>query len=192
MIARSNSPNLVMADAPSETTDAAPPRHSASERVLGTIAAMCLFAMMALTFATVIARYFLNRPIAGDSELQAFLLGLIIFSALPLVTRAQRHIAVRALASLLKGRALVLQHAFVLGATVAGLAFIAYLIFLQGETLRGEGIRTSYLNMPEAPFAYCFAALVLIAALMAGELLYRLAFKHGAAEETARPEASVE
>jgi TRAP-type C4-dicarboxylate transport system permease small subunit len=181
-----------MTDSPSETNRGASPRRSLSERVLGTIAAMCLFAMMALTFATVIARYFLNRPIAGDSELQAFLLGLIIFFALPLVTRAQRHIAVRALASLLKGRALVLQHAFVLAATVVGLAFIAYLIFLQGETLRDEGIRTSYLNMPEAPFAYCFAALVLIAALMAGGLLCRLASKRGGAEEAARPEANAE
>lgn len=181
-----------MADAPN-AADGVPPRTSSvSERVLGTIAATCLFAMMALTFATVVARYFLNRPIAGDSELQAFLLGLIIFSALPLVTRAQRHIAVRALAALLKGRALALQHAFVLGTTVAGLAFIAYLVFLQGETLREEDIRTSYLNMPEAPFAYFFAALVLVAALTAGELLYRLMRNRGGTEEAARPEASAE
>src|SRR5579863_9577699 len=163
-----------MTEPPSEAEVTPPKANALPERLLGAIAAVCLFAMMALTFATVIARYFLDRPIAGDSELQAFLLGLIIFAALPLVTRAQRHIAVRALASLLKGRALILQHGFVLGATVAGLAFIAYLIFLQGETLRAEGIRTSYLDLPEAPFAYVFAALVLSAALMAGERLYRL------------------
>jgi TRAP-type C4-dicarboxylate transport system permease small subunit len=181
-----------MADAPSNAADATSRMRRLPELVLGTIAAVCLFAMMALTFATVVARYFLNRPIAGDSELQAFLLGIIIFSALPLVTRAQRHIAVRALASLLKGRALILQHAFVLSASVAGLAFIAYLIFLQGESLREEAIRTSYLDIPEAPFAYFFAALVLIAALMAGELLYRLLRNHGGAEELAPPEASAE
>jgi len=150
----------------------APHRRSRLEIVLGPIAAFCLFCMMALTFATVIARYFLNSPIAGDSEVQAFLLGLIIFSALPLVTYRQRHIAVHAFAMLLKGRARSLQRAFVLTLTSLGFAFIAYLIFLQGQTLRSEGITTNYLNIPEAPFAYAFAGLTLVAAFMAGELLY--------------------
>ncbi|HKT18848.1 MAG TPA: TRAP transporter small permease [Stellaceae bacterium] len=151
----------------------APRRRSVLENVLGPIAALCLFGMMALTFATVIARYFLDSPIAGDSEVQAFLLGLIIFSALPLVTHRQRHIAVHAFAMLLKGRARGLQRVFVLALTSIGFAFIAYLIFLQGQTLGSEGITTNYLNIPEAPFAYAFAALTLLAALMAGELLYR-------------------
>jgi hypothetical protein len=65
------------------------------------------------------------------------------------------------------------QRIFVLSLTGAGFAFIAYLIFLQGETLRSEGITTNYLSIPEAPFAYAFAALTLVAAMMAGELLYR-------------------
>jgi TRAP-type C4-dicarboxylate transport system permease small subunit len=148
-------------------------RPSALERVLGAIAALCLFSMMALTFATVIARYFLDSPIAGDSEIQGFLLGLIIFSGLPLVTRRQRHIAVHAFAMMLKGRLRAAQRIFVLSLTGVGFAFIAYLIFLQGETLSSEGITTNYLNIPEAPFAYAFAGLTLVAALMAGELLYR-------------------
>lgn len=177
---------------PGEAGGTAPRARSTSERILGSVAALCLFGMMALTFATVIARYFLNRPIAGNSELQAFLLGLIIFSALPLVTRAQRHIAVRVLATFLRGRALVIQHAFVFGVTAVGFGFIAYLIFLQAETLREEDIRTSYLDIPEAPFAYVFAFLVLMAAVAAAELLYRLWRKHGVSDEPLAVEASAE
>lgn len=150
---------------------AATPRRSVLERLLAPIAALCLFSMMALTFATVIARYFLNRPIAGNSEIQSFLLGLIIFSALPLVTLRQRHIAVRAFAVLLKGRALALQHLFVLALTGIGFAFIAYIVFLQGRTLGEEGITTNYLDIPEAPFAYAFSALTAMAALAACGLL---------------------
>ena len=148
--------------------------------------------MMALTFATVVARYFLDRPIAGDSELQAFLLGLIIFSALPLVTQAQRHIAVRAVATLLKGPALRFQQSFVAGITVAGFAFIAFLIFLQGKTLGEEDIRTSYLNLPEAPFAYFFAALVLVAAVAAAGVLITLLRARNDTPVVPRPEAGVE
>lgn len=181
-----------MADIPGETSGSTPRARSISERILGSVAAVCLFSMMALTFATVIARYFLDRPIAGDSELQAFLLGLIIFAALPLVTRGQRHIAVRVLATFLRGRALIVQHAFVFGVTAAGFAFIAYLIFLQAETLQEEDIRTSYLNIPEAPFAYFFAFLVLVAAVTAGELLYRLWRKHAVSDEPAPAEANAE
>jgi TRAP-type transport system small permease protein len=145
-----------------------------AERLLGTIAAICLFGMMALTFASVIARYFLNRPIAGDSELQGYLLGLIIFSALPLVTFRQRHIAVRAFAALLKGRALILQRGFVLAVTTAGLIFIAYLLFRQGQSLAEDHITTSYLELPEAPFAYFFAVLALAAAGTAAALFREL------------------
>lgn len=181
-----------MADRPNDADVTPPIARSLPERVLGAIAGVCLFAMMALTFATVIARYFLDRPIAGDSELQAFLLGLIIFSALPLVTCAQRHIAVRAVATVLKGSALRFQQSFVLAITVAGFAFIAYFIFLQAKTLDEEDIRTSYLNMPEAPFAYFFAALVLIAALAAGGLLIDLLRKRSDLQEAPRPETGVE
>jgi TRAP-type transport system small permease protein len=184
--------HVVMNEPPNEA-DVTPPKTNAlPERLLGAIAAVCLFAMMALTFATVIARYFLDSPIAGDSELQAFLLGLIIFSALPLVTRAQRHIAVHALATLLKGPALRFQQSFVLGITVAGFSFIAYFIFLQAKTLDEEDIRTSYLNMPEAPFAYFFAALVLVAAFAAGELLTKLLRRPNDSQEVPRPETGVE
>lgn len=178
-----------MAKFPGGSDDNAP---SLAGRLLGPIAAVCLFGMMALTFATVIARYFLNRPIAGDSELQAFLLGLIIFSAIPLVTREQRHIAVRSLAALLKGRALIIQHGFVLAATSAGFLFIAYLIFLQGETLWEERTRTNYLNILEAPFAYFFAFLAMIAALTAGELLLRLLRRGSNSKEPADYEAGPE
>src|SRR5690348_10576888 len=83
-----------------------PPEYAWALRFLGPIAAICLFAMMALTFINVVARYFFDSPIAGGEEIEAFLLGFIIFSSIPLVTYHQRHIAVRSFAALLKGRAL--------------------------------------------------------------------------------------
>src|SRR6185437_16409971 len=149
---------------------AAPPRAWAL-RLLGPIAAVCLFCMMALTFVGVVARYFFNAPIAGSEEIQAFLLGFIIFSGIPLVTYHQRHIAVRAFASMLKGRALFAQCVFVLALTGFGFAFIGYLLFLQGVQLQEEGTLSTFLQIPEAPFAYIFAALITAAAIVAFALL---------------------
>lgn len=156
-----------------ENEIARPPRAWAL-RLLGPIAALCLFSMMALTFINVVARYFLNSPIAGSEEIQAFLLGFIIFSGVPLVTYHQRHIAVRAFASMLKGRALFAQRVFVLALTGFGFAFMGYLLYLQGEQLGEEGTLSTFLQIPEAPFAYIFAALLEIAAVVAFALLVAL------------------
>lgn len=143
-------------------------------RLLGPIAAVCLFAMMALTAIGVIARYFFNHPIAGDGEMQAFLLGFIVFAGIPLVTYRQRHIAVRSFAALLKGRALFAQRAFVLALTACGFAFMAYILLLQAIELQEEGTLSTYLDIPEAPFTYAFAALMAVAALVAFALLIAL------------------
>ncbi len=153
-------------------------RRSPVEKLCRVIAAICLFGMMALTFVSVISRYFFDWPVPGDSELQSFMLGFIIFASIPLVTRAQRHIAVRAFAALLTGRALFAQRAFVLLGTAAGLGFMGYFIFLQAEFLWEENIKSNYLNIPEAPFIYVFTCLMAIGVYVALERLYFLG-RHG-------------
>jgi TRAP-type C4-dicarboxylate transport system permease small subunit len=150
------------------------------ERVLGPLAALSLFGMMALTFVGVFARYVFNHPIAGDSEIQAFLLGFTVFAAVPIVTHHQRHIAIRSFAALLKGRALAIQRGVVLAMTGIGFGALAYFLYIQADMLQEEGDLTTYLDIPEAPFIYFFAILLGIAALVAFERLY--AFIRGRAD----------
>jgi TRAP-type C4-dicarboxylate transport system permease small subunit len=119
----------------------------------------------------------LGQPIIGDDEVQSFLLGLIVFSALPLVTAAQKHIAVKSFAALLKGRPLLVQRAFVLLVTGLGFGFIAYLIVLQGFEFQEDGTLSTYLDIPEAPLAYAFAVLTAITAVIA-LLRFRLLLRH--------------
>ena len=169
---------------------AAPPRVWAL-RLLGPIAAICLFGMMALTFIGVVARYFFNSPIAGAEEIQAFLLGFIIFGGIPLVTYHQRHIAVRSFAALLQGGALFAQRVFVLALTGLGFAFIGYLLYLQGAQLAEEGTLSTFLQIPEAPFAYIFAALMEVAAIVAFGLLVALLRGHELAEAYERTDIDI-
>jgi TRAP-type C4-dicarboxylate transport system permease small subunit len=140
-------------------------------RLFALVTALCLFLMMAITFVEVIGRYFLGAPLTGGEEIKAFLLGFTIFTALPLVTRQQRHIAVRSLANMLTGRALFVQRAIVLAGTVVGLGFIGWLMFGQAQSLRESGELTGYLDLPVAPPIYVFATLAWVAALMALERL---------------------
>ncbi len=158
------------------------------ETVLATVAGLSLFLMMALTFVEVVARYFLGTPLAGAEEVKSFLLGITIFSALPLVTWQQRHIAVRSLAALLKGRALSVQRLVVLAGAALGLAFVSYLLVDQTRAMAADGTLTTYLDLPEAPIVAVFAGLAAFAALVAAVLLVRGDSAAGADAPGAGPE----
>ena len=53
---------------------------------------MLLFMMMVLTFADVVARYLINRPIRGGFEITELTLLVLIFAGLPLVSHADEHV----------------------------------------------------------------------------------------------------
>ena len=63
-------------------------------RALQLFTAFILFALMVITLLDVVGRYFLNAPLAGAFELTRLAMGLLVFSALPLVTARERHIVV--------------------------------------------------------------------------------------------------
>lgn len=66
----------------------------AVQKALGLLCALLLIAMMCLTGADVIARYFFNAPIRGAFELTEILLACLVFTALPITTGAREHIEV--------------------------------------------------------------------------------------------------
>jgi TRAP-type C4-dicarboxylate transport system permease small subunit len=68
--------------------------------IFGAAAALILIFLMCLTFADVVGRDVLNRPIAGASELTELSLFLIIFLMLPQVTILHQHIIVNLLDSM--------------------------------------------------------------------------------------------
>ena len=144
---------------------------AAIRKGLAPVAAAALFLMMALTIVEVVGRYFLAMPLTGGEEIKSFLLGFGVFAALPLVTAAERHIAVRSVAQLLRGRAARAQRIIVRAGTAAGFLFIAALLFAQARTLAAAGTLTDFLDLPLAPAIYVFAALAATAAAIALALL---------------------
>jgi len=161
-------------------------------RLLAPVAAFCLFVMMAATFVEVIARYFLNAPLTGVEEIKSFLLGFTVFTALPLVTRLERHIAVRSLANLLRGKVRFAQHAVVLAGTALGLGFLAFLLLDQAGSLARDDALTNFLDLPLAPPIYGFSALAAIAALVALERLAALIRAGVAGDDSAADAAGPE
>lgn len=63
-------------------------------RLLRGLAALFLFATMALTFVDVVGRYLFAAPVYGATELIQVMLAVTIFSGMGLVSHQDRHIAV--------------------------------------------------------------------------------------------------
>ncbi|HUG79203.1 MAG TPA: TRAP transporter small permease [Burkholderiales bacterium] len=128
-------------------------------RGLAAVAALVLFAMMGLTVVDVFGRYVLHRPVAGSFEVMQFLLAILVFTALPIVSHEREHITVALAEGWLRGRLRRAQELFVLALSAAALAVIASRMWQQGDVLRETQAITGFLLWPIAPIAY-FAAVL--------------------------------
>ena len=63
-------------------------------RVVETVMALFLLAMVALTFADVIGRRLIGKPIYGANDITEHLMALVVFAGLPLVTAAGAHLTI--------------------------------------------------------------------------------------------------
>src|SRR5207237_4001843 len=72
-------------------------------RLLQWLAAATLFALMAVVSVDVVGRYLFNRPLPAGYELVQVLMGLMVFTALPLISRQNDQITIGLLDHLFKG-----------------------------------------------------------------------------------------
>lgn len=74
------------------------------DRLLSIISAIILAAMMLLVGIDVISREFFDPVFSASFELTGYMLAILIFTSLPLVTKADEHISVGLLDNIFKGR----------------------------------------------------------------------------------------
>ena len=160
-------------------------------KILTLVSAFFLFLMLAITFADVIGRYFLNAPITGAHEIIAFLLGLTIFTALPLVTRDRGHITVGIFERFYKGPVRYVIHLVVLLGPFGVIGFIAWLMYDQAETMREADFITEYLDLPQAPIVYVLSGLGIFACLIFLNVIWRYLRDGGDPPEKSNQNTSV-
>lgn len=144
------------------------------DRMLAWLCGVTLLAMMFLTFADVIGRYFLSRPVLGAFELTEILLAVTVFSAIPAVTQRGSHIKLDFLDPFLSERARgLLDH--VSGLVMAAiLVLLSYAVWGQAAKMAAAGLRTDIIGFPTFIIAYlvslqlALAAVFLLARMMAG------------------------
>jgi len=136
-----------------------------ASRSLGVVTAITLFAMMALTFADVWGRYLLRQPVFGGYEVTEFLMGVLIFTALPLLCAREGHVTIDILDHVLPKGVARWQRLAVNVVSAGALGVVSWRLFLQYGTLAANNEVTMTLKIPHAPFALVFALMAAVAAL---------------------------
>jgi TRAP-type C4-dicarboxylate transport system permease small subunit len=145
----------------------------AVEAALGVAVAAVLFAMMALTCVDVVGRYFLNRPVPGGLEMIEILVAATVFSALPLVTLREEHVAVDLLDAVVPDWLLRVQHVAAYLAAAVVSAALAWQLFVRAGRMREYGDTTAVLKITLHPLTYFMCAGMAAVALIFLVLAFR-------------------
>jgi TRAP-type transport system small permease protein len=143
------------------------------EMALELVISLCLLIMVAVTVIDVAGRYFFNAPLSGGFEISEILMGLTVFSALPLASRAESHLAIGLLTDRLAGNARRWHRIAILALSAAGLGYIGWRMTVQAMIVKGSMATTGSLHIPLWPVASAMAVLGWLSCLVTVVLLVR-------------------
>jgi len=122
--------------------------------------------MMALTFADVVARYLLNRPIRGGFEITELALLVLIFAGLPLVSHADEHVTMDFIDRVLPRRAGDVWMRVMHAACAAILLFLSWQIWIKAGRISEYADTTDVLRITIGPFVYFMAVMISLTGLV--------------------------
>tara|TARA_B100000315_G_C14580893_1_gene590412 strand:+ start:1454 stop:2113 length:660 start_codon:yes stop_codon:yes gene_type:complete len=134
-------------------------------RILTAIAAAFMFGIASVTIIDVTGRYAFNNPIPGGVEIIEFLLGLTIFSALPLVTVKRAHITVELFDGFMSDGFKRVREVIVLIASAGMIIFITHRMWSTGLDMLENDDISIHLELPTAPLLFVLCGLSAISAI---------------------------
>ena len=135
-------------------------------RVAALCTALALAAIMVLMVVDVTGRYVFNSPVPGAGELIELLMGIVIFSALPLTTAHGEHVKLDYFDGVIKGAAGRIIRFAVEIASASIVAFLAWRVAVKAGTILQYRDTTPFLNIPIGPIAVFVAAATAVTALI--------------------------
>lgn len=136
------------------------------ELLCGLLSAIALFAIMALTFFDVLGRKLVSESIPGSLELTELMMVVVIFAALPLVSRRGEHVEFDSLDPWLPAGFRRVQAMFVHLLCAAFLIGLAWLMWDMGAQFAQNGETTAQLKIPKSPFIYGMGVLCAITGIV--------------------------
>jgi len=137
-----------------------------ADAFLGIAASILLGGMMLLTFADVVARYLINRPIRGGFELTELTLLVLIFAGLPLVSHADEHVTMDFIDRILPPRGRVAWIRALHGICAAIMFFLAWQVWIKATRIASYGDTTDVLRITIGPFVYFMAVMIALTGLV--------------------------
>ena len=123
------------------------------ENIMGALSILLLIGLTLLTCVDIVARWF-DAPISGAFELTQLMLAGLIYSALPLTTKAREHVEVELLAVALGKVTDGLFHIVSHVISIAVLFVLAWRLWAHADRLARDGAVTNSLELPFAPIGY--------------------------------------
>ncbi len=136
-------------------------------RGVETVMALFLLAMVALTFADVIGRRLIGKPIYGANDITEHLMALVVFAGLPLVTAAGAHLTIDLLDKLVSQSWMAWWRGLVALLVTIVLAVIAWLFVKHGLNASRISEVSQALRVPRAPLYFFMALSCALSALAA-------------------------
>jgi len=115
---------------------------------LNTLAALTLFSLMLITCIDVVGRYVFNHPLTGSTELTEIAVGIIVFSAFPIISWRREHIVVDIFDGFFSSKMDFIRTVIIHAISAIALFFLGQRIILLGNRSLGYGEVTEYLAIP--------------------------------------------
>tara|TARA_Y100001951_G_scaffold35056_1_gene27686 strand:+ start:3294 stop:3794 length:501 start_codon:yes stop_codon:yes gene_type:complete len=136
-------------------------------RAVELMMALFLLAMVALTFADVIGRRLIGKPIYGANDITEHLMALVVFAGLPLVTAAGAHLTIDLFDKVIGKPSMAWWRALISALVVVVLAMIAWLFIKHGFTAARISEVSQALRAPRAPLYFYMGLSCALSALAA-------------------------
>jgi TRAP-type C4-dicarboxylate transport system permease small subunit len=125
---------------------------------LTALVSIVMFAMMMLTTADVVGRAF-SKPIKGSFEIVTFMLAILIFCALPLISWDEKHIKVNLFDHWIPAPILRALNVLWVVIMTAVMAAITWRMWIQADLMWAGKHVTGFLEWPIAPIVYVMSVL---------------------------------
>jgi TRAP-type C4-dicarboxylate transport system permease small subunit len=133
--------------------------------VLGLLSAIPVALIVVLTFVDVFGRYVFSSPIRGSVEIIEYAMAMLIFTALPLITRHRQHVSVGLLDGVTKGAVQRLRLTVCDAISTAALALMTWRLAVQSLADWQAGQATVVLGLPHAPLGFAMTTLAAMATI---------------------------
>jgi TRAP-type C4-dicarboxylate transport system permease small subunit len=135
-------------------------------RTLSWLSAVPVAWIVILTFADVFGRYVFSSPVRGSVEMIEFAMAMVIFTALPLITRQRGHVTVSLIDGMVTGLGKKIKQVVCDAISALALGVLTWRLYLQGQDDVASGSATIVLSLPHAPLSFVMAFFAALSTLM--------------------------